>query len=91
MATAQDRREKRASIPTPLATGRVVRGGDETTRQLIDIVDLPDLREGVPFDGVLLERIQNDIAAVLIVERHEVATVGIGNHGAVAALQRTPQ
>ena len=64
--------------------GRIAARRNQAARQLIYIVGIVYLCERIPLHGVRLEGIQENVAAVPMKEPGAVATIGIGNDGAVA-------
>jgi hypothetical protein len=72
-------------MPHPILTRAV---GEQGASQLLEVVGVVDLGEEIPFQGARIEGIQNDIAAIRSVEARKVRGVGIGNHGAIAAVER---
>ena len=85
---ARDRREERARIASPAAVGALVIG-NERTRELLDVVaDSSISANRSHFTERAIEGIEHDVAASGIVEALQIAAVGIGDDGTVAASER---
>src|SRR5207249_146193 len=81
------RAEEGAGISPPAAIRPLV-VGNQRACELLDVVVVTDLAEQVPARGTRLEGVENDIAALAVVEVSQVASIGIRNDGAVAACER---
>src|SRR6266480_3797330 len=81
------RAEEGAGISPPAAIRPLV-VGNQRACELLDVVVAADLAEQVPARGTRLEGVENDIAALAVVEVSQVAPIGIRNDGAVAACER---
>jgi len=85
---AENRREKGPRIVAPAAIGAfVVR--DERSPELVGVMSLNHFREEIPASGAVVEGIQDHIPSRWFVELSEIAAVGIGDHGAIPARERT--
>ena len=88
---AQHGTEERPRIGAPFAGCPVMRIGNKAARELLDIIDIVNFGERIPFERARLERVQHDVAAVAIEESSAIAAIGIGEYGAVAAFERPGQ
>jgi len=84
----QDRGEEGAGIGAPFAPGGVRGVRDEGARELVGVVRVAQFAEEVPARRAGVERIQDHIAAIRIVEAVEVAAIRIRDECAIAASQR---
>ena len=68
-----------------------MRIGNKAACELLDIIDIVNFGERIPFERARLERVQHDVAAVTIEESSSITAIGIGEYGAVAAFERPGQ
>src|SRR5215471_20905904 len=61
--------------------------GNQRTCELFDVILVVDLTEQVPLRGSRVEWIQDHVTTFRSVEAPQIASVGIGDYGAIAARQ----
>jgi hypothetical protein len=74
-------------VTVPLAAAGALRIRDQGASQLLDVIGQSHLAVDVPFGRALIEGIQDDIAALRIIEPLDVPAVRVRNDGAIAARQ----
>src|SRR5690242_11721464 len=84
MQLAQHCSEEGAGVVSPTPVGSLVIR-NQRPRELIAVLQLPNLLEQIPANRSCIERIQNDIAAIRAVVALEIACVRIRNDGPIPA------
>src|SRR6185437_13525560 len=87
---AQDGREKSPSVGTPASLSAIL-VGYQRAGELLGVVQLHDLGEQIPSRRPTIEGIQDHITARVLQELLEVATVWIGDHGALPSPESAAQ
>jgi len=84
---AEDGAQECSGVAAPFATARAVGVGDQRAGQLVYVIGRLDLCKEISGSGTFIKGVQNDIAADRVVEALKVASIGIGDDGAVATCE----